>query len=146
MLISSCGGKRNSESETTDEMTYANYTSRDSSDINQLIKTYMGLIIEKKFDQAADMLYETDLDDPNGEVWAVPDYKREKLIDMYKALPIVKYQIVRPDFKKYNDNEVQCKVFINDELSTTWSFRPVKFIDDWYLTLCDTSGDDMLSK
>ena len=87
------------------------------------------------------MLYTVDIDDPNQEPYKVTQ-EQLKEMDLLLSNPIKRYEIADYDFESAVRNEVRCRIFITDNVSTNLYFKPVRFLGTWYLCLKDSSEGD----
>ena len=92
-------------------------------------------------DAATDMLYTVDIDDPDQEPYKVTQ-EQLKEMDLLLSNPIKRYEIADYDFESAVRNEVRCRIFITDNVSTNLYFKPVRFLGTWYLCLKDSSEGD----
>lgn len=120
-------------------------TETDSVTTVQLVSNFMNCMLAGDVSLAANMLYSIDYDDPEGIPYPISDKEKQKLMDMLQ-IPVLKFEIADLTFYSPDQNEVRCRVYINDRISTNWYFKPVRYLGQWYLCLKDSSeGDPTLS-
>lgn len=102
---------------------------------------FMDHIVAGEKDAATDMLYTVDIDDPDQEPYKVTQ-EQLKEMDLLLSNPIKRYEIADYDFESAVRNEVRCRIFITDNVSTNLYFKPVRFLGTWYLCLKDSSEGD----
>lgn len=137
----SCGGKKETNAVILPEENTMMLTEQDTTATLGLVTSFMDHIVAGEKDAATDMLYTVDIDDPNQEPYKVTQ-EQLKEMDLLLSNPIKRYEIADYDFESAVRNEVRCRIFITDNVSTNIYFKPVRFLGTWYLCLKDSSEGD----
>jgi len=139
--LCSCGGGDKAQTTATQEVNRMSLTKQDTVTVTGLVSDFMERIVNHDKDAAAAMLYTVDFDDSDREPYPIPDMQREQL-DQMLSLPVTSYEIAEYAFESADQNEVRCRVRINDRFTTNWYFKPVRYLGNWYLCIKDSSEGD----
>lgn len=150
VLFSSCNGSSKKENKDPNGPTAFEQvlTNKDSTDVRNLVDKYFRFVIDKKYYDAAAMLYERNPDNAEDSPVLFEQKRLERHVKLLEALPIVDYSIEYMKFDSEIQNEVRCKaVFVpaNDkqsELSTKITFIPVRYLGYWVLTVANFDTGD----
>lgn len=121
-------------------------TAKDTADVKALVDHFFQLAVDKKFADAAAMLYRYDKRRTEPEL-----LNNEEMADvrtMLRSFPMVDYRIEYIKFDSHDRNEVLCYVIMRHaegnmpEVSTKMFFKPVKYLEKWYLCLMNTGYSD----
>lgn len=121
-------------------------TAEDTAAVEELIDEFFQYAIDKKFADAAAMLYRYDKKRTMPEL-----LNNEEMADvrtMLRSFPMVDYRIEYMKFSKSDRNEVLCYVIMKraegnmPEISTKMFFKPVRYMHKWYLCLMNTEYSD----
>lgn len=121
-------------------------TAEDTAAVEELIDEFFQYAIDKKFADAAAMLYRYDKKRTMPEL-----LNNEEMADvrtMLRSFPMVDYRIEYMKFSKSDRNEVLCYVIMKraegnmPEISTKMFFKPVRYMQKWYLCLMNTEYSD----
>lgn len=119
------------------------FTAQDSSQIISLVNSYITCITTGDAKTAASMLYTHKKD----SVFPLEAKERENLEKFYNTMPMYKARISSFSLMDRTDNIVGLTVQItrhgdlDKEIGVTHlKLRPVKFKDQWYLTLLDNEA------
>jgi len=145
-LLSSCGSKKKSDDRRSEYIRPAsmNYSSSDTTAINDLVNKYVAAFNAKDFNACADMLYTVAKD----SLHPLTAQQREGFLKAYEQMPNygckVKSFVLRSD----KNNEVKLSVmliskgnFETGEGCTHLSLNPVVKDGKWYLTLLDKNAE-----
>lgn len=143
--LSSCKGKQSDATETLPPENKMVLTAQDTTVTRGLVTTFMDRIVAGDKSGASQLLYTVDFDDENGEPYPMTEQQLAEMDDML-SLPVTGYEIADCVFDTPESNEIRCRVFINDRISTNWYFKPVRYLGTWYLCIKDSAqGDRSLS-
>lgn len=144
--LSSCKGKSSENVvATTAPVNTMVLTAQDTTITRGLVTTFMDRIVAGDKSGASQLLYTVDFDDENGEPYPMTEQQLAEMDDML-SLPVTGYEIADCVFDTPESNEIRCRVFINDRISTNWYFKPVRYLGTWYLCIKDSAqGDRSLS-
>lgn len=140
IACSSCGRKADTAADANPENRMS-LTERDTTMTLALVHGFMDYVVAGKTDSAAAMLYTVDFDDDDREPYPLTSEQRSELDDLF-AMPVARYEIADQTFSTAEQNEIRCRVFVNDRVSTNWYFKPVRYLGEWYLCLKDSSQGD----
>ena len=143
--LSSCKGKQSDATETLPAENGMVLTAQDTTITRGLVTTFMDRIVAGDKSGASQLLYTVDFDDENGEPYPMTEQQLAEMDDML-SVPVTGYEIADCVFDTPESNEIRCRVFINDRISTNWYFKPVRYLGTWYLCIKDSAqGDRSLS-
>lgn len=119
------------------------FTNADSTQILDLVNSYIGCLKNRDFETAATMLFTNS----NDTVFPLKDKERENLLAFYNAMPIYNASIKSFHLLDRFHNEVELTIQITShgdiakEIGVTrLALRPVKSKDQWHLTLLDNES------
>lgn len=143
--LSSCKGKQSDATETLPAENSMVLTAQDTTITRGLVTTFMDRIVAGDKGAASQLLYTVDFDDENSEPYPMTEEQLARM-DQMLSLPVTGYEIADCVFDTPESNEIRCRVFINDRISTNWYFKPVRYLGTWYLCIKDSAqGDRSLS-
>ncbi len=138
--LSSCGSKDKNETAAPVEGKMA-LSAQDTTVTLGLVGDFMNRLVERDVKSAASMLYTVDFDDADREPYPLTDAQIADLDGML-SLPVTGYEIAEYVFSTPDQNEIRCRVTINDKFATNWYFKPVRYLGNWYLCIKDSSQGD----
>ena len=124
-------------------------SNKDSAEVAALVGNFFDNVKSNQIDRALSMLYQTPLDNVEGQPKPVDGEEKAKVRTLFTSLPILQYQIDYIKFNQAYSNEVKCTLTVgtagNDhqDLSTRFYFKPVKYNEQWYLCLLNSEHGDM---
>ncbi|MBO5268297.1 MAG: hypothetical protein J6B13_06015 [Muribaculaceae bacterium] len=140
LCFTSCGGSADKGSALPEENRMV-LTQQDTTESLGLVRQFMDCVVAGDADGAASLLYIVDYDDEDREPYPLTLEQRDKLAAML-SMPVKGYEIVDCIYHSPEVNEVQCRVNVNDRISTNWYFKPVRYLGQWYLCLKESSNGD----
>jgi len=135
----SCGGSDKAAS--VPEENRMVLTAQDTTVSVQLVRDFMNRVVAGNAGGAAELLYVVDYDDEDREPYPITLEQRDKLAPML-TMPVTDYEIVDCIYQSPECNEVQCRVTVNNSITTNWYFKPVRYLGTWYLCIKDSAQGD----
>lgn len=115
---------------------------KDTVQVEQVVATFFDNIKNKKFYDAAGMLYTRNI--KGGEIRPMNNEEMDNFVNVYKQLPFEGYMIDYMKFQSNEENEVACSIILMkgrnglpDAMSKIF-FTPVLQGDKWCLILTDS--------
>lgn len=141
LCLTSCGTRSAEHTESVAEENKMVLTEQDTTATLGLVKEFMDHMVAGEKDAAVAMLYAVDYDDFDQEPYQINDRQLEEM-DLMLSVPVKRYEIADYVFSTPEQNEVRCRVYVSDNVSTSWYFKPVRYLGKWYLCLKDSSQGD----
>lgn len=139
--LTACGSKESTSSQAAiDAENKMGLTARDTTITLGLVDDFMHRLIDRDVKSAEAMLYTVDFDDKSGQPYPITD-EQIAAYNRMLSLPVTDYEIAEYIFSSADQNEVRCRVYINN-ISTNWYFKPVRYLGNWYLCIKDSAQGD----
>lgn len=121
-----------------------NLTSSDTAQVKELVVTYIELLKEQKYAEAAEMVYRQETQRGVKVPRLLNDEELARLFNIYKLFPIEDYKIDYLRFREEGLNEVCVSIIMkkgengqNDAVSKMF-FNPIYIQSKWFLVLDDS--------
>lgn len=123
---------------------------KDTVQVLNLTNQFMTAIKERRYADAAGMLYEMKADDPFAKPQLLDNDQLKAVLQRLKAFPINDFSVSGYTFKEAADNEVRCSVTLSSEINprdtrsatTIWYFKPVRYLGEWKLCFRNSTQGD----
>lgn len=144
-LLVGCKDKPKQTDKTGFEL---NLTNEDSTNVVNLVNTFFECAENGRYDEAAAMLYEDNVDTVYAEPQPLDNEHIAKVKQMLSSLPIIRHEINYVKFKETYSNEVKCTAIIAEakgdmpEIKTVFYFKPIDYLGSWKLCLIDSYNGD----
>lgn len=141
LILASCQISEKKAQNREDSIELKSFTSglvkQDTTDVCQLVNSYMTYTQNKQYSDAAAMLFKPNPENAWKEPLQLDNKEMEEVITLLKQFPIKSYEITKLEFKTAIDNEVKC-TFISEkpaEGKRSFTFRPMNYLGKWCLCL-----------
>lgn len=121
-----------------------NLTSTDTSEVKELIVTYIELVKEQKFAEAAEMVYRQEMQKGVKVPRPLNNDELDRLFNIYKLFPIEDYKIDYLRFREEGLNEVCVTITMQKgkngqpDATSKMFFNPIYIQSKWFLVLDDS--------
>ena len=145
LFMTSCKDKPKPNPQTTFEQSMTN---KDSVAVTGLVNVFFQLAESGRYDEAASMLFKSNVDTVYDEPKPLDNKDMEKVKTLLSSLPIKSHTIDYIKFKEVYENEVKCTAIIMEahdnipEVKTVFYFKPVSYLGKWKLCLVDSHHGD----
>ena len=140
LILSACNGRKDSGG--TSAISISDITmslsASDTAEVKQLVAEFMDYLANKDYENALDMLVTLNPNDPyRSQPMGLSDEQKEDLRKQWHRFPFHQYMIENITFTRAYDNDVRCKILLDNGTEMRLSIRPLRYIGYWYLSLAD---------
>ena len=148
LILGGCKGKK--QQDATDGPTaFERYvTARDTLRVQELVNLFFLYAESGNYMEASAMLYKSDATAVNEEPMALDNDEMQDVCQMLESLHPAGHSIEYIKFNQTHSNEVRVKVTLQKatddapEVTTVMNFKPVDYLDKWYLCMLDSRQGD----
>ena len=146
--MTSCKSKKENQGPQPTEFEQS-MTAQDSIAVRNLVAQFFGLVRDKDYAGATQMLYHTELNNETGEPQPLGNKEIGRVMTLLKAVPMVDYKIEYIKFSESYRNEVLCSVVIKKgngkdmpDITTKMFFKPMRWLGQWCLGVMNSESGD----
>ena len=137
-----CGQKKRETECSAKEQSAMVLSRKDTKAVHELVNQFMTLAKDKKYAEAAAMLYEVDANDIDQKPQPLDNEGMQRIKMLLQIFPVYSYEVNSLKFKEAENNEVKCTISFSETGKTNWYFKPVRYLGNWRLCMRDSGMGD----